>query len=105
MAKTQLGASTGLEILANIMRHCDAKTNRHIMNGLQKDVPHVVHELRKKIMMFEDLAYADARGVKSFSSSSEPETWRYRAKALRQRFSKILPTICRNVASATSRAK
>jgi len=63
LAKTQLGASTGLEILANIMRHCDAKTNRHIMNGLQKDVPHVVLELRKKIMMFEDLAYADARGV------------------------------------------
>lgn len=33
------------------------------MNGLQKDIPQVVVELRKKILMFEDLAYADARGV------------------------------------------
>lgn len=63
MAKTQLGANTGLEILANIMRHCDSKTNRNIMTGLAKDVPQVVLELRKKILMFEDLAYADARGV------------------------------------------
>lgn len=63
MAKTQLGAITGLEILANIMRHCDTKTNRNIMNGLARDVPQVVLELRKKILMFEDLAYADARGV------------------------------------------
>ena len=63
MAKTNLGTSPGLEFFENIMRLCDAKTIRHIMNGLQKDVPHVVLELRKKIMMFEDLAYADARGV------------------------------------------
>jgi len=63
LAKTQLGASTGLEILANIMRHCDAKTNRNIMTGLAKDIPQVVLELRKKILMFEDLAYADPRGV------------------------------------------
>jgi len=63
LAKTQLGNSTGLEILANIMKHCDVKTTRHIMNGLQRDVPHVVQELRKKILMFEDLAFADARGV------------------------------------------
>lgn len=63
MAKTQHGNSSGLEILANIMRHCDGKTNRHILNGLQKDIPHLVVELRKRILVFDDLAYADARGV------------------------------------------
>lgn len=63
MAKSQLGSSTGLEILANILRHCDGKTNRHILSGLQKDVPHVVTELRKHILLFDDLAFADSRGM------------------------------------------
>ncbi|KAF1082235.1 MAG: hypothetical protein GQF41_1875 [Candidatus Rifleibacterium amylolyticum] len=63
MAKTQLGTSTGLEILANILRHCDAKTNRHILGGLQKDLPQVVLELRRHILLFDDLAYADPRGL------------------------------------------
>ncbi|MEW6709976.1 MAG: FliG C-terminal domain-containing protein, partial [Candidatus Riflebacteria bacterium] len=60
---SQLETSTGMEILARIMRHCDAKTNRNILNGLQKDVPHLASELRKKILTFDDLAYADARGI------------------------------------------
>jgi len=63
LAKTQLGNNTGLEILANIMRHCDAKTNRHILGGLQKDLPQVVLELRRHILLFDDLAYADPRGL------------------------------------------
>ncbi|MBU1108844.1 MAG: hypothetical protein KKB51_19360 [Candidatus Riflebacteria bacterium] len=63
MANRQLGNSTGLEILANIMRHCDAKTNRHILGGLQKDLPQVVLELRRHILLFDDLAYADSRGL------------------------------------------
>lgn len=63
MAKSQLGTSTGLEILANIMRHCDPKTNRNILGGLQKEIPHVVNELRRHIVMYEDLAYADSRGM------------------------------------------
>ncbi|EKD81679.1 MAG: hypothetical protein ACD_39C01694G0003 [uncultured bacterium] len=63
MAKTQLGTSSGLEILANILRHCDARTNRHILGGLQKDLPQVVLELRRHILLFDDLAYADARGL------------------------------------------
>ncbi|HNX76473.1 MAG TPA: FliG C-terminal domain-containing protein [Candidatus Rifleibacterium sp.] len=63
MAKTQLGSVTGLEILANIMRHCDSKTNRNIITGLSKAAPQVVPELRKKILLFDDLAYADQRGV------------------------------------------
>ncbi len=60
---SQLETSTGMEILARIMRYCDAKTNRNILNGLQKDVPHLASELRKKILTFDDLAYADARGI------------------------------------------
>jgi len=63
LAKTQLGTSTGLEILANILRHCDAKTNRHILGGLQKDLPQVVDKLRRQIILFDDLAYADPRGL------------------------------------------
>lgn len=63
MAKTQLGTSTGLEILANILRHCDAKTNRNILGGLQKELPDVVLQLRRHILLFDDLAYADARGI------------------------------------------
>ncbi|GAB4275853.1 MAG: hypothetical protein Kow0029_17280 [Candidatus Rifleibacteriota bacterium] len=58
-----LGTQTGLEILANILRHCDQKTNRHILNGLQRDIPHLAIELRKRILTFDDLAYADARGI------------------------------------------
>jgi flagellar motor switch protein FliG len=58
-----LGTQTGLEILANILRHCDAKTNRNVLGGLQKEVPHLAIELRKKILVFDDLAYADGRGV------------------------------------------
>ncbi len=63
MAKSQLGQSTGLEILANILRHCDAKTNRHIIGGLQREIPQVAAALRMQIVMFEDLAFADPRGM------------------------------------------
>ncbi len=63
MARTQLGTSTGLEILANILRHCDGKTNRHILSGLQKEIPEVAARLRKQILIFDDLAFADPRGM------------------------------------------
>lgn len=63
MAKSQLGQSTGLEILASILRHCDAKTNRHIIGGLQKEIPQVAAALRMQIVMFDDLAFADSRGM------------------------------------------
>lgn len=54
---------TGVEILANIMKHCTPQTNRNIMNGLQTSMPDVVTKLRQKIIIFEDLAYADSRGI------------------------------------------
>ena len=58
-----------MEILARIMRHCDSKTNRNILSGLQKDVPHLALELRKKILTFEDLAFADGRGIQKLLKS------------------------------------
>ena len=54
---------TGVEILANIMQHCTPQTNRNIMNGLQTSMPDIVTKLRQKILIFEDLAYADSRGI------------------------------------------
>lgn len=63
MARSQLGSSTGLEILANILRHCDGKTNRHILSGLQKDIPQIAAQLRRQILTFDDLAFADSRGM------------------------------------------
>jgi flagellar motor switch protein FliG len=54
---------TGVEILANILKHCDSKTNRHIIGGLQKDLPDIARELRKRILTFDDLAYGDPRGI------------------------------------------
>ena len=66
---SQLETSTGMEILARIMRHCDSKTNRNILSGLQKDVPHLALELRKKILTFEDLAFADGRGIQKLLKS------------------------------------
>lgn len=54
---------TGLEILANIMQHCTPQTNRNIMSGLQASMPDIVTKLRQKIITFEDLAYADSRGI------------------------------------------
>ncbi len=54
---------TGVEILANILKHCDSKTNRNIISGLQKDLPDIAQELRKRILTFDDLAYGDSRGI------------------------------------------
>ncbi|MDD2997767.1 MAG: hypothetical protein EOM80_11255 [Erysipelotrichia bacterium] len=63
MARSLLGKNSGLEILANIMQHCNARTNKHILGRLQKEIPQIAAELRKKVFLFEDLAYADPRGL------------------------------------------
>lgn len=60
---------SGVEILANILRHCDSKTNKNILTGLEKDLPDVVYELRKRILTFEDLAFGDARGIQKLIKS------------------------------------
>ena len=53
----------GVDILAAIMQHCNPSTNRNIMGGLSKTLPRVVDELKQTIRTFEDLAYADTRGM------------------------------------------
>lgn len=65
MARSKMETSTGMEILANILRHCDYKTNRNILTGLERDIPQVAAELRKRIVTYEDLAYADVRGIQT----------------------------------------
>ena len=65
MARSRMETSTGMEILASILRHCDYKTNRNILTGLEREIPHVAVELRKKIITYDDLAYADVRGIQT----------------------------------------
>lgn len=65
MARSRMETSTGMEILANILRHCDYKTNRNILTGLEREIPQVAAELRKKIISYDDLAYADVRGIQT----------------------------------------
>ena len=54
---------TGIDILANILKHCELKTSQNILNGLQKGMPRVANALRQMILTFDDLAYADSRGI------------------------------------------
>lgn len=53
----------GIDILASIMQYCTPQTKRNILSGLRETMPKEVEELRKKVVMFEDLAYADSRGI------------------------------------------
>ncbi len=54
---------TGVEILANIMQHCNHQTQQNILTGLKDSMPETVMKLRQSIVLFEDLAYADAAGI------------------------------------------
>ena len=54
---------TGVDVLAGILKHCDSKTNSNVLNGLEKEHPHIVIALRRKILTFDDLEYADSRGI------------------------------------------
>ena len=56
---------SSVDVLASIMQHCNSATNSNIMSGLSKDsgMTKVTAELRLKVRTFEDLAYADARGM------------------------------------------
>lgn len=54
---------TGIDVLAGILKHCDSKTTGNVLKGLEKDLPQVVVSLRQRILTFDDLAYADARGI------------------------------------------
>ncbi len=58
----------GIDILADILQYCDTKTQTNIINGLtpfleKERRPDLIAELRKQIILFEDLAYANPDGV------------------------------------------
>ncbi len=53
----------GIDILADILQYTEPATVERIMKGLQAQLPKVVGELRRRLLMFDDLGYADARGV------------------------------------------
>ncbi len=57
------GGRRGIDILADILSCAEPATVTHIMKGLQSQLPQVVGELRRRLLTFEDLAMADARGV------------------------------------------
>ncbi len=58
----------GIDILVDILQFCDTKTQTDIIAGLtpileQERRPDLLSELRKQIILFEDLAYANQAGV------------------------------------------
>jgi flagellar motor switch protein FliG len=52
-----------VDILAEILRFTDAATTRRIMRSLQQDIPRVAAELKQRIFTFDDLEFADAKGL------------------------------------------
>lgn len=53
----------GVDILADILRHTDSATTRRILRDLQKDIPRVAAELKQRIFTFDDLEFADPKGL------------------------------------------
>lgn len=53
----------GVDILADILQFCEPATVNNIMTGLKRTMPNIVSELRKRIVIFEDLALADPAGI------------------------------------------
>ena len=59
-----LSTRRGIDILADIMRFTEPKCTHHILTSLAADNPRIAAELRRRLVLFEDLAYADPRGVR-----------------------------------------
>ena len=58
----------GIDILADILQYCDTKTQTDIIAGLtpfleKEKRPDLIAELRKQIILFEDMAYANMAGI------------------------------------------
>ena len=58
----------GIDILADILQYCDIKTQTDIVYGLtpileKEKRPDLLVELRRQIVMFDDLAYANIAGL------------------------------------------
>lgn len=60
----------GIDILADILQYCDVRTQTNIMNGLspileKENRPDLLMELRRQIVLFDDLAYANVAGLQT----------------------------------------
>ncbi len=58
----------GIDILADIMQYCDTQTQSNIINGLapilaKEGKQGLMFELRRQIVLFDDLAYANTAGI------------------------------------------
>ena len=58
----------GIDILADILQYCDIKTQTDLVYGLtpileKEKRPDLLVELRRQIVMFDDLAYANIAGI------------------------------------------
>ena len=58
----------GIDILTDISQYCDEKTQTSIIRDLtpileKENRPDLIHELRKQIIVFDDLAYANNAGL------------------------------------------
>jgi len=53
----------GIDILADIMKYVDQTTSRNILKGLKASSPDIYAQLKKRIFTFDDLAFADGRGI------------------------------------------
>jgi flagellar motor switch protein FliG len=60
--KANFGRS-GVEVLTSIMQHCNPETQENILAGLKDSIPEIAMQIRENIVLFEDLAYADAGGI------------------------------------------
>lgn len=58
----------GIDILADILQFCDTSTQTNILKGLapileKEKRPELFNELRRQIVLFDDLAYANPAGI------------------------------------------
>jgi flagellar motor switch protein FliG len=57
------GGRKGIDILAEIVRRMDTIHSRNLIKNLQRSEPRIAAELRKRVFSFEDLVFADSRGL------------------------------------------
>lgn len=56
----------GISYVADMMNHVDRSTEKHIFDELSIKDPVLAEEIRKKMFVFEDIAYLDAHTIQTF---------------------------------------
>lgn len=62
----------GIEILSSILRHTDPTTTRNLLANLSVQAPEIATALRPHLLSFDDLAFADHRGVQRMLKMVDP---------------------------------